>query len=71
MTYSITRYRLELYNDEENGQPTGSMIEHMKILSKYVDFVPSLHVAKTFVEGYEMVESSTAKIGSPGAASFL
>lgn len=70
MTYSITKYSVHLF-DDENGQPIGLIVDHMKILSEYVDFVPLLHVSKTFVEGYEMVESGKAKIGSPGAASFL
>ena len=70
IAYSITEYGTDLFYNE-NGEPEGTMLEHMKIMSEYLDFVPMLHVSKTFVEGYEMVESGKAKIGSPGAASFL
>ena len=70
ITYSIVEYGKDLFYNED-GQLEGTMLEHMNILSEYIDFVPKLHVSKTFVEGPNMVESGKAKIGSPGAASFL
>ena len=70
ITYAISKYASYVFYNE-NGQPEGTMVDHMELLSKYIDFVPLLHVSNTFVERLEMVESGKAKIGAIGSASFL
>ena len=70
ITYAITKYQTDLFFNE-SGQPEGVMVEHMEILSKYLDFIPLLYVPKTFVERLEVVETGKAKIGAIGSASFL
>ena len=70
LKYSIIEYQTDLFFNE-NGEPEGIIVEHMKILSEYIDFTPILHVSKSFVEGDQITENGTARIGSPGAANFL
>ena len=70
VTYTITKFNTDFFYNE-SGQPEGTMVDHMEILSKYIDFVPLPHVSNTFVERLEMVESGKARIGSIGSASFL
>ena len=70
LKYSIIKYQTDLFFNDD-GKPEGIIVDHMKILSEYIDFISILHVSKSFEEGDQITENGTARIGSPGAANFL
>ena len=70
LDYAIVGYSPDLYHNH-NREPEGIWIEHLKVLSKYMNLTPQIKTNfSSFTQHVKEIEQGNARIGSPQVASF-